>query len=156
MHRGNCISMDGRGRCHDKIFVERLWWTVKREWVYLRPCENGVEQKKSLAARFDWYNRHRPHQSLSWQTLDQTYMAQRFACEPVGLARGVCGKVFKILNYKENLREHLWIWPRFSKVSCIAKPGSTASEAISHLQTIPAELQKFECGITNRRHPVMW
>jgi putative transposase len=29
--------MDGRGRCHDNIFVERLWWTVKHEWVYLRP-----------------------------------------------------------------------------------------------------------------------
>jgi putative transposase len=32
------ISMDGRGRCHDNIFVERLWWTVKHEWVYLRPA----------------------------------------------------------------------------------------------------------------------
>jgi putative transposase len=33
---GIAISMDGRGRCHDNIFVERLWWTVKDEWVYLR------------------------------------------------------------------------------------------------------------------------
>src|ERR1700738_2815966 len=33
------ISMDGRGRCHDNIFVERLWWTVKHEWVYLRPAD---------------------------------------------------------------------------------------------------------------------
>ena len=32
------ISIDGRGRCHDNIFVERLWWTVKHEWVYLRPA----------------------------------------------------------------------------------------------------------------------
>ena len=67
------ISMDGRGRCHDNIFVERLWWTVKHEWVYLRPCENGVEQKQSLAECFDWYNRRRPHQSLDWQTPDETY-----------------------------------------------------------------------------------
>jgi len=67
------ISMDGRGRCHDNIFVERLWWTVKHEWVYLRPCENGIEQKKSLAECFDWYNRRRPHQSLNWQTPDETY-----------------------------------------------------------------------------------
>src|SRR6267154_2707283 len=37
------ISMDGRGRCHDNIFVERLWWTVKHEWVYLRPAANGIE-----------------------------------------------------------------------------------------------------------------
>jgi len=41
--------MDGRGRCHDNIFVERLWWTVKHEWVYLRPATNGIEQKRSLA-----------------------------------------------------------------------------------------------------------
>src|SRR5437762_9785680 len=42
------ISMDGRGRCHDNIFVERLWWTVKHEWVYLRPAANGIEQKPAL------------------------------------------------------------------------------------------------------------
>ena len=44
------ISMDGRGRCHDNIFVERLWWTVKHEWVYLRPAADGIEQKRSLAS----------------------------------------------------------------------------------------------------------
>jgi putative transposase len=64
------ISMDGRGRCHDNIFVERLWWTVKHEWVYLRPAANALAQKRSLAAFFDWYNRRRPHQSLGWQTPD--------------------------------------------------------------------------------------
>jgi putative transposase len=69
------ISMDGRGRCHDNIFVERLWWTVKHEWVYLRPCENGIEQHQSLAECFDWYNRRRPHQSLGWKTPDETYFA---------------------------------------------------------------------------------
>ena len=53
------ISMDGRGRCHDNIFVERLWWTVKHEWVYLRPAANGIEQKRSLAEFFDWYNLRR-------------------------------------------------------------------------------------------------
>jgi len=49
-------ARDGRGRCHDNIFVERLWWTVKHEWVYLRPAANGIEQKRSLAEFFDWYN----------------------------------------------------------------------------------------------------
>lgn len=67
------ISMDGRGRCHDNIFVERLWWTVKHEWVYLRPAVNGLEQKRSLAEFFDWYNRWRPHQALGWQTPDEAY-----------------------------------------------------------------------------------
>ena len=70
------ISMDGRGRCHDNIFVERLWWTVKHEWVYLRPAANGIEQKRSLVACFDWYNRRRPHQSLGWQTPDEAYFGQ--------------------------------------------------------------------------------
>jgi len=69
------ISMDGRGRCHDNIFVERLWWTVKHEWVYLRPCENGIEQQRSLAECFDWYNRCRPHQSLNWKTPDEAYFS---------------------------------------------------------------------------------
>ena len=68
------ISMDGRGRCHDNIFVERLWWTVKHEWVYLRPAANGLEQKRSLVEFFDWYNRRRPHQALGWQTPDEAYL----------------------------------------------------------------------------------
>lgn len=73
------ISMDGRGRCHDNIFVERLWWTVKHEWVYLRPAANGIEQKKSLVEFFDWYNRRRPHQALSWKTPDEAYFGQQQA-----------------------------------------------------------------------------
>ena len=70
------ISMDGRGRCHDNIFVERLWWTVKHEWVYLRPAASGLEQKRSLADFFDWYNLRRPHQSLGWQTPDEAYFGR--------------------------------------------------------------------------------
>jgi putative transposase len=70
------ISMDGRGRCHDNIFVERLWWTVKHEWVYLRPAANGIEQKRSLAEFFDWYNLRRPHQALGWRTPDEAYLGQ--------------------------------------------------------------------------------
>jgi len=70
------ISMDGRGRCHDNIFVERLWWTVKHEWVYLRPAANGIEQKRSLTEFFGWYNRRRPHQALGWRTPDEAYFGQ--------------------------------------------------------------------------------
>src|SRR6202171_321199 len=70
------ISMDGRGRCHDNIFVERLWWTVKHEWVYLRPAANGIEQKRSLTEFFRWYNRRRPHQALGWRTPDEAYLGQ--------------------------------------------------------------------------------
>ena len=73
------ISMDGRGRCHDNIFVERLWWTVKHEWVYLRPAANTLEQKRSFAEFFDWYNLRRPHQALGWRTPDEAYLGQSTA-----------------------------------------------------------------------------
>ena len=76
---GIAISMDGRGRCHDNIFVERLWWTVKHEWVYLRPAANGIEQKRSLGEFFDWYNLRRPHQALGWRTPDEAYRGQSTA-----------------------------------------------------------------------------
>lgn len=77
------ISMDGRGRCHDNIFVERLWWTVKHEWVYLRPCDNGIEQQRSLVQCFDWYNRRRPHQSLGWKTPDEAYFDALADAQPL-------------------------------------------------------------------------
>ena len=77
------ISMDGRGRCHDNIFVERLWWTVKHEWVYLRPCENGIGQQRSLAQCFEWYNRRRPHQSLGWRTPDEAYFGAPETAQPL-------------------------------------------------------------------------
>lgn len=77
------ISMDGRGRCHDNIFVERLWWTIKHEWVYLRPCDNGIEQQRSLGQCFDWYNRLRPHQSLNWRTPDEAYFGALAKAQPM-------------------------------------------------------------------------
>jgi len=77
------ISMDGRGRCHDNIFVERLWWTVKHEWVSLRPAANGIKQKKSLVECFDWDNRRRPHQSLGWKTPDETYFDALAEAQPL-------------------------------------------------------------------------
>ena len=73
------IIHPGRGRCHDNIFVERLWWTVKHEWVYLRPAANGIEQKRSLGEFFDWYNLRRPHQALGWRTPDEAYLGQSTA-----------------------------------------------------------------------------
>ena len=67
------------GYLGDNIFVERLWWTVKHEWVYLRPAANGIEQKRSLGEFFDWYNLRRPHQALGWRTPDEAYLGQSTA-----------------------------------------------------------------------------
>jgi putative transposase len=53
------ISMDGRGRCMDNIFVERLWWTVKYHYLHLHAFENGLELQKGLRSWFEYYNRVR-------------------------------------------------------------------------------------------------
>lgn len=67
------ISMDGKGRALDNVFVERLWRTVKYEHLYLNPTNNGTELKQSLEKYFDWYNQKRPHSSLDSQTPDEVY-----------------------------------------------------------------------------------
>lgn len=58
------ISMDGRGRALDNVFIERLWWSVKYEDVYLRSYETVLELEAGLASYFEFYCRRRPHSSL--------------------------------------------------------------------------------------------
>lgn len=67
------ISMDGRGRCMDNIFTERLWRSVKYEEVYLKSYENIEEARVNLAAYFNFYNNERPHQSLGYKTPASVY-----------------------------------------------------------------------------------
>jgi len=67
------ISMDGRGRYVDNIFVERLWRSVKYENIYLHVYETGLALFAGLAAYFDFYNHERFHQSLNYQTPAQVY-----------------------------------------------------------------------------------
>ena len=71
------ISMDGRGRAMDNIFVERLWRTIKYEEVYLRDYENVQEAIESLRRYFLFYNRERIHQSLDYQAPAQVYFQKR-------------------------------------------------------------------------------
>ena len=66
--RGVKISMDGKGRYADNIFVERLWRTVKYEEVYLKAYVNAVEARRELGAYFRLYNNLRPHQALGYRT----------------------------------------------------------------------------------------
>ena len=69
------VSMDGRGRYVDNIFIERLWRTVKHEHLYHTDAENGLELAANLAVYFDWYNHERIHQSLGYRTPAQVYGA---------------------------------------------------------------------------------
>ncbi len=68
------ISMDGKGRALDNIFIERLWRSVKYENVYLNVYENGLSLWKGLEKYFQFYNHERLHQSLDYQTPKQRYL----------------------------------------------------------------------------------
>jgi putative transposase len=67
------ISMDGKGRWVDNVFVERLWKSVKYEHVYLHAYEDVADARRQIAAYFTFYNTRRPHSSLSGQTPDTAY-----------------------------------------------------------------------------------
>jgi putative transposase len=65
---GVAISMDGRGRAIDNVFIERLWRSVKYEEVYLKDYADGWQAEASLAAYFRFYNQERIHQALGYRT----------------------------------------------------------------------------------------
>ena len=70
---GIAISMDGKGRWVDNVFVERLWRSVKYEEVYLKAYESVGEARRSLGEYFVFYNTERRHQALDRQTPDNVY-----------------------------------------------------------------------------------
>jgi len=71
--RGVAISMDGRGRALDNVFIERLWRTVKYEEVYLRDYADGWEAERALADYFRFYCHVRLHQALRYRTPAELY-----------------------------------------------------------------------------------
>ncbi len=75
--RGIAISMDGKGRCLDNVFVERLWRSVKHEEVYRKDYTDAAESRAGLGRYFDFYNHRRPHQSLEYRTPAEVYGVQR-------------------------------------------------------------------------------
>ena len=70
---GVAVSMDGKGRCLDNVFVERLWRTVKYEDIYLRGYETVPQLRHGLGSYFPFYNEERPHQALGYQTPEAVY-----------------------------------------------------------------------------------
>jgi putative transposase len=67
------ISMDGRGRWMDNVFIERLWRSLKYECVYLHAFESGSELRAGLARWIGYYNTRRPHSALAERTPDEAY-----------------------------------------------------------------------------------
>ena len=74
---GIAVSMDGRGRAMDNIFVERLWRTVKYEEVYVNDYTQVSEAVRHLKNYFWFYNQERPHQALGYQTPAAIYFGKR-------------------------------------------------------------------------------
>ena len=72
---GVAISMDGRGRCMDNIFIERLWRSLKYEAVYLHELSDGFVARRVIGDWIDFYNTERPHSSLGGQTPAEAYGA---------------------------------------------------------------------------------
>lgn len=69
------ISMDGKGRALDNIFVERLWRTVEYEDIYLKAYQDGWQSENGLKAYFEFYNCRRFHQGLNYRTPEQVLKA---------------------------------------------------------------------------------
>ena len=70
------ISMDGRGRYLDNIFIERLWRSLKQEAVYLNEITNGFDAKRIIKEWISFYNTERPHTALDKRTPDQAFFAR--------------------------------------------------------------------------------
>jgi len=70
------ISMDGRGRWRDNVFIERFWRSIKYEEIYLRAYADGREAKAGIGAYITLYNGCRPHSSLEGKTPDSAYFQQ--------------------------------------------------------------------------------
>jgi putative transposase len=77
------ISMDGKGRWIDNVFIERLWRSVKYEEIYLHAYTNGSEARTALTRRFRFYNAVRSHQSHDYRTPDEVYFGELAAATPV-------------------------------------------------------------------------
>lgn len=70
---GIAISMDGKGRCQDNIFIERFWWTLKYQYIYLRSFRDGKALRKGLGKWVKYYNGGRGHSALDDMTPNEVY-----------------------------------------------------------------------------------
>lgn len=69
------ISMDGKGRWMDNVFIERLWRSLKYECIYLHAFETGSELRAGVRRWVDYYNAHRPHSALGGKTPDEAHVS---------------------------------------------------------------------------------
>lgn len=72
-HAGALVSMDGKGRALDNVWIERFWRSLKYEEVYLKEYANGPEAVKNIGTYIRFYNTERPHQSLNYRTPEEVF-----------------------------------------------------------------------------------
>jgi len=92
LEQGIRVSMDGKGRYRDNIFVERLWRSIKYEEVYLKAYQTVAEARTGINDYLEFYNRQRPHQALGYRTPAEVYQngqEEKVAAPEVGLPSGV-------------------------------------------------------------------
>ena len=77
LNNGRNISLDRKGRATDKIFIERLWSTVKYENVYLQEYADGISLYKGLKGYFEFYNTRQLHQSLDYGKAYDNYYKKK-------------------------------------------------------------------------------
>ncbi len=93
LEQGIQVSMDGKGRYQDNIFVERLWRSIKYEEVYLKAYQTVAEARSGINAYLEFYNRQRPHQAMGYRTPAEVYQngqeEKEAAAQEAGLSSGV-------------------------------------------------------------------
>jgi len=104
LEQGIQISMDGKGRYLDNIFVERLWRSVKYEEVYLKAYQTGSDARNGIDAYLDFYNRERPHQASGYRTLGQVFDEGRSETGLLNLAGAVSSRVV-VIRWTPSLRQ---------------------------------------------------
>lgn len=85
-NEGIKVSMDGRGRVYDNIFVERLWRSVKYEEVYLHDYQTVPAARIHLSDYFEFYNNERPHETMGYRTPHEVYFGTRAGLAPTSEA----------------------------------------------------------------------
>jgi len=94
------ISMDGKGRYNDNLFIERLWRTVKYEEVYLKAYQNGRDARVGIGDYFRFYNLERPHQALSYLTPAEVFIASPVEAPDRGMVQSLISDISSTVSLR--------------------------------------------------------
>jgi len=103
MQHGVRISMDGKGRYSDNLFIERLWRTVKYEEVYMKAYQDGKEAKIGIGDYFRFYNTERPHQALGYRTPAEVFTSSLVAVTQGGMVESLPSGIQRTAGLSLNL-----------------------------------------------------